>query len=372
MKLQLTGPQLRPIRKAIVSAYIGAGADALNSLNTALTDNLEGKTVFNYVAATSTFDIQVGQLLAQANGQGWLPSLLGAVAADRPEGEDLQELLRSVLVTVPAGQALAVAVGAAMPEALRTELQQLLPGSSMVSPETMQRRMRAVCRIDYADQTPTGVGTGFLVGSDLVLTNWHVMRRVVEAPNAASQLRFRFDLSTSAAAADAGGRVATAAAGAAVRRSRPAGGVELPDGVGEPSVEQLDYALVQLSEAVGNDALPDSSGHRGHIPLRRTATEPVAGSVLMVLQHPLRGELQFALGKVLGHNEFGSRLEHNAATQRGSSGSPVLDSALSLVALHNGARRDAPRATQDYNTAVPITRIADDLAQAGLANVLQE
>lgn len=372
MRLHLSGPQLMPIRTAIVSAYIGAGASALELLNKTLSDYIEGKTVFEYVSINTTFELQVGQLLARANGEGWLPSLLGAVRGDRPDREDLQELLRSVLATVPAVAAVAVATGSLMPEAVKAELQQLLPGSALVAPETMQRRMRAVCRIEYADQIPAGGGTGFLVGSDLVLTNWHVIRRVIDAPGTVSQLRFRFDLFSVAAAADSGGRVANAAdKSPAVLWWRPAGGVELSGGRREPSKEELDYALVRLSEPVGNDVLPDTGGRRGHMPFGRAAPEPVDGSTLMILQHPLRGELQFALGTILGRNDTGSRLLHSAATQHGSSGSPVLDAELGLIALHNGARFGSPRAVQAFNTAVPVRLIGDDLVDAGLAGVLQ-
>ena len=55
-----------------------------------------------------------------------------------------------------------------------------------------------------------GVGTGFLVGPDLVLTNWHVVKRLQEAPavdkpGIAKELRFRFDLLERADAVEARG-----------------------------------------------------------------------------------------------------------------------------------------------------------------------
>jgi hypothetical protein len=248
----------------------------------------------------------------------------------------------------------------------------MLPGGAIVKLDTMQRRVRAVCRIDYADQSPPGKGTGFLVGADLVLTNWHVLERVIEAPAVAKELRFRFDLLDSAAAADATGRVARAKAnGSQVLRWSPAAGVELPGGAGEPTMRQLDYALVRLDERVRDDPAPGGA-IRGHIGLKKTMPEAVAGSALMVLQHPLRGELQFAIGTALGPNETGSRLRHTASTQNGSSGSPVLDGALGAIALHNGTRPGAPRSEQEFNTAVPLAHIVADLAGAGVTEMLEE
>lgn len=376
MKLHLSGPQLGKIKRVIVSAYVGGGPNALSLLNQALTDNLENRTVFEHVNVYSPFDLQVGELLAKANGEGWLPSLLGAVRADKPDREDLQELLRSFLSTVSAGQVLDAVAGApTLSETVRADLQQILPGGAIVNPETMRRRMCAVCRVDYADLSPPGAGTGFLVGADLVLTNWHVLKRVIEAPAAAANLRFRFDLLSADAAANSAGRVAHAASnGSPLLCAKPPGGVELPSGVGEPTMEQLDYALVRLAERVGDDSASNMAGGetRGHFALRRTMPELSAGASLMVLQHPLRGELQFAIGSALGPNDTGSRLKHTAATQNGSSGSPVLDSALDLIALHNGARFGTPRASQSFNTAVPIKHVVGDLIKAGVTEMLQE
>lgn len=373
MKLQLTGPELGRIRQAIVKVYGSAGVNALAELDLALTGYLENKTVFDFVTVFSPFHLQVHELLNRASGEGWLPSLLGAVRDARPDATDLQEIIRSFMATAPAQQVLNVAAGtgAVAPE-VRAELQRILPGGAMVQLDTLQRRVRCVCRVDYADQSPPGYGTGFLVGPDLVLTNWHVLKRVIDAPGAAKELRFRFDLLDSAAAADARGRVARAKAnGSPVVRWSPAAGVELEGGAGEPTMQQLDYTLVRLDERVGDDPVP-SGGTRGHIVLQKAMPQPPVDSGLMVLQHPLRGPLQFAIGRVLGLNEAGSRLRHTAATQWGSSGSPVLDTALGPVALHNGSRPGTMRATQPFNTAVPLAHIVADLVGAGMTEMLKE
>lgn len=376
MRIALDKPQLGKIRKAIVDAYIGAGAAALQELDQAFGDYSDGRSVFEYVTNNSRFPLQVGQLLAYANSEGWLPSLLGAVRQDRPEREDLQALLRTVLSTVPAQQALDVATRPrSVPETVRVELQQLLPNSALVTPDTMERRLRAVCRVDYADLSPPAVGTGFLVGPDLVLSNWHVIRRVIEYPDKIRELRFRFDLRTEADASDGTGRVVHASTGGgAVLWHRPAGGSELPRGVGEPSMQQLDYALVRLADRVADDQVQNVAAtvRRGYIPLRRSMPQPAAKATVMVLQHPMRGPLQFAMGVALGHNESGSRVRHSAATQRGSSGSPVLDPSLGLVALHNGASPGVPEARQPFNTAVPIAHVVDDLVGKGITEMLQE
>jgi hypothetical protein len=354
--LRLKGPQLKVIIETILRSYVGL--NALQQLDFALKSNLD-RTVLDHVTVQAPLRIQVWELVVAANGQGWLASLLGAIKTDRPDDDALRDLVSSLMSTAPATQVLAFADDSLSGGQLAT-LQRMLPGGAILAFDTLQRRIRSVCRIDYADQSPPGEGTGFLVGSDLVLTAGHVVKRVIDAPQASEQLRFRFDLLKRNDAVDGKGRVARASKHQPVVRSLPPGGVE-QGGTGEPTAQQLDYALIRLDECVGHDQMGDDK--RGYMVL--SANSIAAQSALMVLQHPLRAELQFAVGSALGPNETGSRLRHTASTQAGSSGSPVLDSALAAVALHNGGRRN-DGSTQDFNTAVPLSLIVEDLRNAGI------
>jgi hypothetical protein len=379
VELQLSGPELGKIRAAVVKVF-GGSADALDQVNSALTDTLD-RSVYGYVIVNQKFDLQVGALLRKANGQGWLPSLLGALQQYAPDSDQLKEVIRNALATASASQVLAVAGGALSGVAEgHADLQQILPGGCIVDVPTLHRRLRCVCRVDYADFSPPGVGTGFLVAADIVLTNWHVVRRLLESSDGekrkiAGELRFRFDLLNRDDAVDGKGRVATAFLGddTPVLRFRPAGGGELVNGTGEPRLDQLDYALVRLAERVGEDSVQGGGGNatRGHFQLNTSMPEPAAESALMVLQHPMRGELQFAIGKVLGPNGIGSRIKHTAATQCGSSGSPVLNAALAPIALHNGTSRGTELEKKPYNTAVPLDRIVRDLKDAKASEILQ-
>lgn len=382
MKLRLSGPDLRKINDAVVSTY-GGSTGSLALLDGAVTSYFPNRTVYNYVIVNAPFNLQVTDLLRAANNQGWLPGLIGALQQDQPDSEELQEVLRDSLSTASARQLQDLAAGGGnLTAKVQAELQQILPGKgTTLNLQALNRRLRSICRIDYADLNPPGVGTGFLVGPDLVLTNWHVVKRVEEAPAAsksrlAGELRFRFDLIDRAAAEDAGGRVCSAnVAGASpVLRSSPPGGIEILGGQGEPAMNELDYALVRLAEKVGNDpvagAMPGET--RGHIQLLESMPQPVTNNALMVLQHPMRGELQFAIGTVLGPNQTGSRTKHTAATQPGSSGSLVLDAYLAATALHNGTRSDTKLEQQPYNTAVPLSHIVSDLKSGGITEMLQE
>ncbi|MER8954533.1 serine protease [Mesorhizobium sp. M0833] len=382
MKLRLSGPELRKISDAIINTY-GGSPNALALLDRAVTSYFPNRTVYTYITVASPFALQVADLLVAANGQGWLPGLIGALQQDQPDSEELQDVLRDSLSTASARQVQDFVAGSGnLTAKVQVELQRILPGKgTTLNLQALNRRLRSICRIDYADLNPPGVGTGFLVGPDLVLTNWHVVERVERAPAAAKrrlagELRFRFDLIDRAAAEDAGGRASSAnlTNESPVLRSSPAGGIEIPGGQGEPGMNELDYALIRLAEKVGNDPVPGAMPGeiRGHIQLRDSMPQPVTDDALMVLQHPMRGELQFAIGTVLGPNQTGSRTRHTAATQQGSSGSLVLDAYLAPTALHNGTHFGTKLEQQPYNTAVPLSHIVSDLKNGGITEMLQE
>ena len=382
MKLRLSGPDLRKIRDAIIDAY-GGSQNSLALLNSAVTGYFPRRHVFSHIAIASPFDLQVADLLVAANNEGWLPGLIGALQQNQPDNEELQSVLLETFGTVSAQKVLNLSTeGVNLPDRLQADLQRVLPGRGvLLSPQTLHRRIRTVCRIDYADLSPPGFGTGFLVGPDLVLTNWHVVERVERAPenvrhDVANQLRFRFDLLERAAAEDGRGRVALAQVsdGSPLLRTSPAGGMEVRGRSGEPSMTELDYALIRLTEDVGNHPVASTAlgETRGYIQLRPNMPLPTVNSALMALQHPMRGELQFAIGIALGPNQTGSRAKHTVATQEGSSGSPVLDEYLSPIAMHNGTRFGTARERQAYNTAVPLSHIVADLRNSGITEMLQD
>ncbi len=346
---------LTQIRKAVEAAF--PGPNGLVDLDVALNDNLADErwtngTIYNDMPLQMSFSAQVKLLLQRANGRGWLPDMLAALSASQPGNSDFGTLLAQVnaIASVSA------------PDAV---LQDILPGTALGHFNTLERRMRVVCRVDYADRSPPGAGTGFLVGTDLVMTNHHVARRVIENSAAAAQLRFRFDLRTPEAAADGAGRCCGAKFDRekAVLSSSPPGGVEI-NAIGEPTLSELDYALIRLAEQPGDDAMGDCS-NRGFLPVAPDMPIPLGGTSIIALQHPMRGELQFAVGTISGANESGSRIHHNAATLEGSSGCLVLDVALGAALLHNGTRPGSAAEQRPYNTGVPLQLIARDLAAKG-------
>ncbi len=55
------------------------------------------------------------------------------------------------------------------------------------------RVLDQACRVEVVAATGTTYATGFLVGADLVLTNYHVLKRVLDHSTSSKAARFRFD-----------------------------------------------------------------------------------------------------------------------------------------------------------------------------------
>ena len=90
------------------------------------------------------------------------------------------------------------------------------------------------------------------------------------------------------------------------------------------------------------------------------------GDPLVIVQHPGGRALQIAIDTeaILSVNGSGNRVRYRTNTEPGSSGSPFFDLSLkSLVALHHSGD---PSFRPAYNEGIPIDKIRDRLAKAGV------
>jgi hypothetical protein len=159
----------------------------------------------------------------------------------------------------------------------------------------------------------------------LLLTNWHVLNR--------AGLGARPDFGNVEVAFEA-------AEGAPVCRI-----AELIDQ--SPAEQGLDFALFRLTAATGAalpKPVPVSASFDGLVPKRTR---------VYLIGYPLGNELQFSLqDNLLTDHECAPestppdknrrRLQYLAATQKGSSGSPVFDEYWDCVALHHAGHADQP------------------------------
>jgi len=178
---------------------------------------------------------------------------------------------------------------------------------------------RSVARVSVAQMVSGSLknipsGTGWLVTPNLVLTYWHVIeaRGSNSSPIGASDLQkqitnstFTFDF------------------------TQPGEGIEYGVERLEHEDVNLDYALLRLRDR------PDSPLKKWEV-LKLDADVPLTlQTQLYVIQHP-KGQPQQQSGGFFVKEASNTKILHNAPTERGTSGAPVLNvTNFRVVALHN-------------------------------------
>lgn len=161
----------------------------------------------------------------------------------------------------------------------------------------------AVCRI----RGPLGMGTGFLVASDLLMTNNHVIDRADRLPECDFEFRYQLDES------DRPMELVTARA--------PADGEFFTDAT-------LDFTLVTLNPASADRVAKVAA------PLAIRPQIMEVGDRVAIIQHPGGNYKQIAFqnNKV----QYADRriVQYTTTTEEGSSGSPVFNERYEVVAIH--------------------------------------
>ena len=100
-------------------------------------------------------------------------------------------------------------------------------------------------------------GTGFLVGPDLVLTNYHVMQGPIANKFAADRVACRFDYKVLADGSRSEGAVVRLHSADWRVDDSPYSQAEAEDQPDRElsSLDQLDYAVLRLERSVGNEAI---------------------------------------------------------------------------------------------------------------------
>lgn len=193
-----------------------------------------------------------------------------------------------------------------------------------------------------------GLGTGFLVAPDLVLTNHHVVEGLIKGSYGFDQVVCEFDQDGPAA------QPYRVGLSGPPRSSAPYSQSDLT-GTGEPADGELDYALLPLAEAAG-------AGPRGFYPLDPLPRLLTLNDFVFVCQHPGGQALQLAMGTITDFPGKALRIRYDVSTEHGSSGSPCLSSELDVIGLHHAAD---PAQQPRYNQAVPLWLIARHAKAAG-------
>ena len=241
-------------------------------------------------------------------------------------------------------------------ETLERELTATVPDVDPAIWRTAQEmREPTVCSIHLPlPSHHTAVGTGFLIGADLVLTARHVLDPAIDGNTPLNRVTFRFDYKKLLAGGDPSPGVTY--------------GLAAKDWL-VASDRDLDFATVRLDAPAGEEPIgsreaePDAP-RRGWIALPTGEMTYAPDTPLLILHHPMGTSLKLAMKMVsIGGGNSSPRLRHRTNTAGGSSGAPCFDIDWNLIALHV-----ATEPLQPFNLAVPIGPIADMLRANGVVS----
>lgn len=249
-------------------------------------------------------------------------------------------------------------------DGLPQDIEELLAGSSAEERDAWVaawvRAASRVCRITFGDV----VATGFLIGPDLVLTNYHNVEILKGDRALARFVRLTFDYHEDSPEIPQPGVSYSLADDWLIDWSPPSLADAQPDPkTSQATSRELDYAIVRLNGAPAADIV--GGRERGVIELPSEPYPFGQSEPLVIVQHTVEEPLRMTLDAygILGVNECATRVTYRTNTRDGASGSPCFNRHWRLVALHHGG---SPGGRQPYNEGVPIHTIRKHLGPAAL------
>jgi len=367
----MPGVQFEEVWKALYAGYTRKSLEQM--LRMRLDQNLE-----DIVAEGPMKDIAF-DLLSLAERGGWEVDLIREAYRSNPRNTELLKVYQKYglapgISVQHAGAATAAAPASVAADGFERTIKAHLPTFDMgVWRERMAVVEGQVCRVEI---NGNAAGTGFLVGPDAVLTNYHVLAGVLAGKAKPSAVTCRFDYKVLSDGTRSEGvsvklhhadwRVDDSPFSAAENKGQP--DAELP------TADELDYALVRLERSIGGEPGAPRGGagapRRGWVPVPDMDGEFAAKMPLLIAQHPDGQPLKLAIDTegIIGLNGNATRVRYATNTEAGSSGSPCFDMNWGLIALHHygDPAYNHPR----YNQGVPIGAIRRRLTQHGRAGVL--
>jgi len=276
-----------------------------------------------------SYRTRVFQLIRHADAEGWIFDLVVTARDSRPRNAALQALAAELGLSTA-------------PQSLERLISESVP---FVDVSAWRARLGAlegqVCRVEVPAGLQVTVGTGFLVGPDLCLTNYHVVQPLINGDAELASTRLRFDYRRAADGTTVSEGTCFSLADKWLVQARPPSAVDVQPDAGDwlPLADELDFALLRVKDALGEAQLGRSD---------RVVDAPIRGwvdrvgsdgfepdSPLFLLQHPEGAPLKLSFGSSAGLNANGTRLRHRVNSEAGSSGSPCLNARLELVGLHH-------------------------------------
>ena len=314
----------------------------------------------------------VFQLIEWADQQGTpvVADLARAAYLERPRNDKIRQIYEKFGMAPAASvQQAGVPVTGAATRATATGFEAMVTSIKSLDMGVWREKMAAiesqVCRIEFSNNP---IGTGFLIGPDLVITNYHVMEKPIGGKFPPDKVVCHFDYKALADGSTLDGVTVKLHASDWRVDNSPYSKAEAENQPDRelPGTDQLDYAVVRLerpagNEPVGTNAAPDAP-LRGWIKLN--GQPPLEKDMpLLIVQHPDGAPLKFAFDtkSIIAVNANGTRVRYATNTEHGSSGSPCFNIDWELVALHH---MGDPAWNSQFNEGIPIGLIAERLGAA--------
>ena len=280
---QLTHTELRDLRNILFETFTPLDFPML------LSDRL-GINFINIVAFHKSFEEQLFDFLGAMNRQDRALELLDAFVAARPKNEKLLHLARQV----------------ELPGSSVSNLEALVTKSPFYDVTKLMLRLtelfRQVCRIELDGE---GFGTGFIVGPDLVMTNYHVAKVFIENKDLAPKITVRFDYRFTS-----DGITVYKGNAYNLSKTEPVAAFSPYDEMDERGVpidtpfptDKLDYALLRLSQPAGEEpagprmdgAMPNEKEVRGWLKYSLAEVPLAPKDALFIVQHPQKRPMEIA------------------------------------------------------------------------------
>jgi hypothetical protein len=361
--MPLTGPQREKLNQALLSAFPTYG-DLERMVAFKLNEGLGA------IAGAGNLRDVIFQLARWAEAQGRLADLVVKAREDNPGNALLLEASQEI--------GLAPAAAPAGP-ALERIIRQANGTLDVVKWRTRLFEIeQQVCRVEIQSTKGTIYGTGFLLGPDVVMTNYHVAEAAIQGKQAKpADVRLRFDFKRLAdgTTLNPGTVYRLKAKDWLIDQSPPSPVDDQPEPKkATPDTNQLDYVLLRTEGKPGTEPAGGKKAGAG-APPRKWVEPPDEEydfpnrSPLFIVQHPQGDPLQLALDTdaIIGLNANRTRVRYKTNTEAGSSGSPCFNMDWELVALHHsGDPNFDPAHKPAYNEGVPFRAILSLLDERGL------
>lgn len=366
----LSGSQYREFSEALLNAY------SYDELERMLFFNLE-KKLENIAGRGSDKRQVVFELIGEAERQGWTLKLIAAALSDNSGNEKLQlfasefGLSPEIAFTNPEGE---ITSGSLKKRALQRMIDAAnSPIDIALWREKLGQVEAQTCAVEINNRHK---GTGFLVGPDLVMTNYHVVQSMIRDGGIANpsglKVRFDFKRDNDGETIKSGKIYGLDQAEGLVHYSKYSSWDEKGSEENLSADNELDYVVLRLDAQPGKDS-PSGNPNvdaRGWVKLPTTSHDFASRPALFIVQHPTGQPMKLAMdtNAFTELNENGTRVRYRTNTDHGSSGSPCFDREWNLVALHHSG--DIEKIPQ-WNQGIPFTKIVA-LLEAEKEEVLDE